>query len=162
MASYTIRSLVPTDNSIVAGIIRQSLKEHNADKPGTVYYDPTTDDLYSLFNIEKALYVVLEVDGIVVGGAGIYPTDGLPEGYCELVKIYLKQEYRGKGYGKLLIRKCIDIAREFGFTNVYLETMPELNAAVKLYKQCGFVNIHEPLGQSGHYGCDIWMTLKIE
>ena len=55
------------------------LTEFNANKPGTVYFDATTDNLFELFQKEKSVYYVAEINGKVVGGCGIYPTEGLPE-----------------------------------------------------------------------------------
>lgn len=161
MSEYKIRPITQQDNVAIASIIRQSLKEHNAHKAGTVFFDPTTDDLYSLFNKENAKYRILEIDGIVTGGAGVYPTIGLPAGYCELVKLYIQKEFRGLGYGKLLIDTCFEIAKELGYSSIYLETMPELGSAVALYEKCGFNSSGRPLGNSGHFGCDIWMTKNL-
>jgi len=84
-----VRLLKKEDNAAIAAIIRAVLTEFKANKPGTVYYDPTTDDLYSLFSKPQSEYRVLVVDGTVVGGAGIYPTEGLPDSCCELVKLYI-------------------------------------------------------------------------
>jgi len=141
-----IRSLRKEDNTAIAAIIRAVLTEFNANKPGTVYYDPTTDDLYSLFSKPSSAYWVLEMDGEIMGGAGIYPTEGLPEGCCEIVKLYLLPRARGKGNGKRLIERCFAEAATFGFKEVYLETMPELKMAVGLYEQCGFKYLDGPLG----------------
>jgi len=93
----------------------------------------------------------------IVGGSGVYPTPGLPEGCCELVKLYLSPIARGKGIGKALIQQCFTSAKEFGYKSMYLETMPELSIAVGLYEQLGFKYLQGPLGNSGHFGCDIWM-----
>ena len=160
MQTAVMRSIKKEDNSAIASIIRAVLTEFKANKPGTVYYDPTTDDLYTLFSTPQGEYWILELDGRIVGGSGIYPTGGLPDGYCELVKLYLLPEARGNGYGKMLIEKCFASAARFGFSEVYLETMPELKNAVGLYEQCGFTYLDGPLGNSGHFGCDLWMLKK--
>jgi len=152
-----IRAIAQRDNAALAGIIRSVLTEFGAAREGTVFYDPTTDDLYSLFGTPSSSYVVAEQDGIVNGGCGIFPTSGLPHGYCELVKLYLLPEARGYGTGKELINQCINTAKETGYTHMYLETMPELNMAVGLYESCGFRYLPAPMGASGHYGCNIWM-----
>ena len=157
MQTAVIRLLQKEDNPIIAAIIRSVLTEFNANRPGTVYYDPTTDDLFTLFSKPNSEYWILEEDGKIAGGSGVYPTEGLPEGCCELVKLYLLPEYRGKGYGKLLIEKCFESAVKFGYKQVYLETMPELKMAMGLYEQCGFTYLKGPLGNSGHFGCDLWM-----
>jgi len=46
------------DNAKIATIIRRSLEEFNAVKPGTVYFDETTDHLYELFQKERSCYFV--------------------------------------------------------------------------------------------------------
>ena len=152
-----VRLIQKEDNAQIAAIIRAVLTEFKANKPGTVYYDPTTDDLFNLFSISNAEYWILEYDGKIVGGSGVYPTENLPTGCCELVKLYLLPEARGKCYGKLLIEKCFRSAKKFGYKQVYLETMPELKMAVGLYERCGFEYLKGPLGNSGHFGCDLWM-----
>ena len=162
MKTSTIRLLKKEDNPEIARIIRAVLTEFKANKPGTVYYDPTTDDLFNLFSKPLSEYWILEVDGKIAGGSGVYPTEGLPQGCCELVKLYLLPEYRGKGYGKQLIEKCFVSAAKFGFKQVYLETMPELKMAVGLYQQCGFTYLKGPLGNSGHFGCDLWMLKTLD
>ena len=157
MQSSTMRLLRKEDNPEIARIIRAVLTEFKANKPGTVYYDPTTDDLFTLFSADNSEYWILEVDGKMVGGSGVYPTANLPDGCCELVKLYLLPEVRGKGYGKMLIEKCFESAKKFNFKQMYLETMPELKNAMGLYERCGFEYLKGPLGSSGHFGCDLWM-----
>src|ERR1700689_4400956 len=103
MPTIEFRLIQKEDNETIAAIIRSVLAEFKANKPGTVYYDPTTDDLFNLFSKPLCEYWILEVNGKIVGGSGVYPTEGLPEGCCELVKLYLLPEARGKGYGKQLI-----------------------------------------------------------
>jgi putative acetyltransferase len=161
MQASVLRLLTKEDNQVIASIIRAVLTEFKANKPGTVYYDPTTDDLYSLFQQPSSEYWILELDGKVVGGSGVFPTDNLPEGCCELVKLYLLPEARGKGLGKMLIEQCFASAAKFGFKKVYLETMPELKMAVGLYEKCGFKYLDGSLGNSGHFGCDLWMLKEL-
>lgn len=157
MSHINTRPITAADNATIAAIIRAVLTEFGANKPGTVYYDPTTDDLFSLFSAQGSAYSILEIDGKVVGGSGIYPTHGLPDGCCEIVKLYISPEARNKSLGKMLINECFAIAREKGYRQVYLETLPELSNAVKLYEKCGFTYLDKPLGNSGHFGCDLWM-----
>ena len=110
---------------------------------------------------EKAKYFVAVVDGKIVGGGGIYPTDGLDTDTCELVKMYLLPEARGLGLGKTLIEKCIATAKESGFKKIYLETMPELKQALNVYAKFGFDYLKGPMGNSGHTGCSLWMLLSL-
>ena len=157
----TIRPIQPEDNAALALIIRKSLEEFGANKPGTVYFDPTTDDLYALFQQPRSIYYVALKDDQVLGGGGIYPTDGLPTDTCELVKMYLTPEARGLGLGRKLIEANLAFAEKAGFKNVYLETMPELKPALKAYQKLGFEYIPGPIGNSGHFGCELWMLKKL-
>ena len=152
-----IRKIEESDNLLLARIIRKAFEEYGAPTQGTVYSDPTTDDLYHLFKAEKSvLWVALE-DGIIAGCCGIYPTKGLPEKCVELVKFYLSAESRKKGIGKALLAKNLESARLFGYTKLYLESLPHFSDAINLYEKQGFLRLNEPLGESGHNACDVWM-----
>ncbi len=157
MQEIILRNINPADNAALAGIIRKALEDFNANKPGTVYFDSTTDQLSEVFTRAGSQYFIAEVNGVMLGGAGIYPTANLPEATCELVKLYVSAGARGKGVGKTLMQRCLDAAREHGYKKIYLETMPELHIAVPMYEKFGFTYLPGPLGNSGHDGCDIWM-----
>jgi putative acetyltransferase len=161
MEATILRSIQPADNASLAKIVRESLTEFGANKPGTVYYDDTTDHLFELFQQQGSAYFVTEWNHEIMGGGGIFPSAGLPDGTCELVKMYLKNKARGKGIGRLLIEKCIDTAKQKGYTAMYIETMPELKQAVSLYEKFGFKQLKGPLGNTGHFGCDVWMLRDI-
>jgi len=157
-----VRTIQPADNAALAIIVRNALAEFGANKPGTVYFDKTTDELSQLFQTPGSIYYVALVDERIVGGAGIFPSNGLPEGTCELVKMYLSPDARGHGLGKLLIDKCLEFAGASGYRKVYIETMPELKKAVGIYEKYGFKRLNGPLGNTGHFGCDVWMILNVE
>jgi len=158
---YEIKPIAQEDNAALAKIIRTTLEEFGANHPGTVYYDISTDALYELFQTAGALYNVAWQNGQIVGGGGIYPTNGLPEGTCELVKMYLCKSARNIGLGSKLIALCIDQARAMGYQQIYLETMPELKQALKRYENFGFTYLSAPMGNSGHFGCDLWMIKQL-
>ena len=153
----SIRLIELKDNASLAAVIRAALTEFGANKPGTVYYDPTTDHLFELFQSAGSIYYVAEIEGTLVGGCGIFPTERLPDGTCELVKLYLAPTSRGTGLGKALMLKAMAWAKENGYAKVYLETMPELSNAVTMYEKLGYNRLTKSLGNSGHDGCSIWM-----
>jgi putative acetyltransferase len=156
-----IRPISLEDNPLIAAIIRSCLTEFGANKPGTVYYDKTTDHLFELFQEKGAAYFIAEQEGQVVGGGGIFPSPGLPAGTCELVKMYLLPEARGKGTGALLLNKCMERAKETGFMSMYIETLPELKKAISVYEKFGFSYLDKPLGDTGHFGCSVWMLKSL-
>lgn len=157
-----IRFIQPEDNQAMANILRRSLEEFNLNIPGTAYYDESTDHLYETFQFKKSAYFVAENEGQLLGGVGIYPTAGLPSDTVELVKMYISSSFRGKGIGKLLMHQCIEYAKNLGYKRIYLETLPELSTAVSAYKKLGFVSLDQPLGNTGHFACTIWMLHEIE
>lgn len=156
-----IRAIISQDNPELAKIIRATLAEFGADKPGTVYFDESTDRLSEVFERKGSAYFVLLWNGEIAGGAGIFPTQGLPGGTCELVKMYLLPYARGKGFGYELLIRCSRFAAENGYRRMYLETMPELSLAISLYERFGFKRLDDPLGHTGHTGCNIWMIRDI-
>jgi putative acetyltransferase len=157
----TIRPIQASDNEALAKVIRDALTEFGANKPGTVYFDPTTDALYELFRTQGAFYYVAIINEELVGGCGIFPTENLPKGTCELVKLYLKSSARGTGLGKQLMLQSMEWAKANSYEQIYLESMPELSKAVSIYENVGFTRLKAPLGNSGHSGCDIWMLKQL-
>ena len=157
-----IRNIRESDNQSMASILRSTLVEFNIKLEGTAYYDTSTDDLFSFFRHPASIYFIAELDGKVVGGAGIYPTKHLPEDTCELVKMYLLPEVRNLGLGSKLIVQCLSFAKNAGYKQVYLETMPELKKAVTIYKKFGFEYLSGPMGLTDHYGCSIWMLKSFD
>ncbi len=162
MEAITIRPIEAKDNATIATIIRKALEEFGANHPGTVYFDDSTDHLYELFQAsEKSAYFIAEDEEQILGGAGIFPTEGLPDDTCELVKMYLTKTARGQGLGRKMIAHCLKTAADKGFKAVYLESMPELSKAVSVYEKFGFEYLKAPMGNSGHNGCAIWMYKKL-
>lgn len=162
LESVIIRTIQQNDNTALAKIVRDTLAEFGANHPGTVYYDSSTDHLFEVFNsTPTSTYFIAEKDGKIIGGAGIYPTNALPQATCELVKMYLLPEARGIGLGRMLIEKCISTAKQSGYKQIYLESMPELRKALSVYEKFGFEYLTAPMGRSGHTGCSLWMLKKL-
>jgi putative acetyltransferase len=155
------RQVQEKDNSMLAKIIRAAFDEFDAPHAGTVYTDPTTDNLFGLFQAPGSLLWVAESADGLLGCCGIYHTKGLDDDCVELVKFYLLKESRGKGIGKDLMEKCIQSAREFGYTKIYLESLPQFSRAVTMYEKLGFTTLDHPLGDSGHRTCHIWMLKEL-
>ncbi len=157
-----IRPIAAGDNAALARAVRDTLAEFGAAKPGTAYYDEATDHLHELFSqTPRSAYFVAELNGEVLGGGGIFPTQNLPADTVELVKLYLLPAARGRGVGKTLIDNCLQAARANGYARVYLETTEELTQAIPLYEKLGFTYLPEALGNSGHFGCQIWMLKSV-
>lgn len=157
----TIRKIEQGDNAAVANLIRTVLIEHNVPKVGTAYADTSLDCMYETYTTDKSVYFVVERDGQLIGGAGVAPLENGPSDTCELQKMYFLKDARGLGLGSKMMDKCLEAAKEFGFKRCYLETMPYMEAAQKLYKNSGFTYLDAPMGCTGHNSCPVWMILEL-
>lgn len=162
MKQPIIRPIQQKDNPFVAQMIREVLVESGAPKVGTAYEDKTLDKMFEAYAEERSVYFVLEEAGKIIGSAGIAPLAGEKEHICELQKMYFSAEARGRGLGKEMMEVCLAFAREQKFTQCYLETLPYMKAAQKLYKRTGFKEINHRIGSTGHYSCDVWMLKELD
>ncbi|VAW21758.1 Uncharacterized acetyltransferase YjgM [hydrothermal vent metagenome] len=155
--NFTIREIKQEDNLKIAKTIRDILVEFGVPKVGTAYADKLLDTLFETYNIKNAVYFIIEKEGKIFGGAGIKQLDNYDGNVCELQKMYFLPEARGIGLGKVLIELCLQKAKEFGFEKCYLETLPYMKDARKLYKKVGFKDLDARMGDTGHYSCNLWM-----
>ncbi|RCS27539.1 GNAT family N-acetyltransferase [Polaribacter sp. WD7] len=158
---FIIREIEPKDNAQIATVIRNVIVEMGAPKVGTAYEDKATDMMFETYQKPKATYFVVEHANTIVGGAGIAHLDQYDGNVCELQKMYFLPIARGKGLGAQLITICLKKAKTFGFESCYLETLPYMEAAVKLYQKNGFINLNKPMGNTAHYNCNVWMIKQI-
>ncbi len=160
-SDYQIRPVERKDNAALATILRKVLIEFGVPKVGTAYQDPELDDMYGAYSKEWHSYLVVLKQDVLLGGAGIAPLHDGPTGVCELQKMYFAPEARGVGMGKRMISQLLQLATGFGYRLCYLETMPNMHAAQKLYAAAGFSYINAPMGNTGHYSCPVWMTKSL-
>ncbi len=141
-----IREIKKEDNAAIAEIIRNNLEKYGLDVPGTAYFDPGLDRLsdFYLEKRDKRRYFILEGEGgKVLGGVGLAEFE-LIEGAAELQKMYLADEVKGRGLGKMLVAEIEDAARKLGYKKLYLETHSNLTEAVSMYERKGFTEIPRP------------------
>ena len=161
MSTLKIREIQPEDNQQVGEVVRTVLVEMGVPKVGTAYEDKALDDMFATYQHPRMNYFVVEEDGKVIGGAGIAPLIGLEEKICELQKMYFLPEARGKGLGAQMMDTCLKFGKAQGFEQCYIETLPYMESARKLYARSGFKSLEKPLGDTGHYNCTMWMIRDI-
>lgn len=150
--NYTIREIQSKDNGSIELIIRNCLIEFNGNREGTAWEDPDLCRFSEIYNTDDRKYWVAESDKIV-GGVGIAPLAGADE-VCELQKMYCIPEVRSTGVSHKLIEVALNHAKKY-FDRCYLETFGNMIAAQKFYEKYGFTRIDKPLGNTGHYACDV-------
>ncbi|MBP1225035.1 GNAT family N-acetyltransferase [Flavobacterium sp. 1355] len=162
MKNWIIRKIKKEDNKAVAALIRSVFDEMEIPKVGTAYEDPYLDLMFEEYNKPQSVYFVVENDGEIVGSAGIAPLENGDQKICELQKMYFLPQTRGLGIGSAMMEKCLQEAKAFGFEKCYIETMPFMHAAQKLYKKSGFEYLDEPMGCTGHNSCPVWMLKDLQ
>jgi putative acetyltransferase len=170
---FRIRPIRESDSEAIRDIILETLVEHGATGGGFASSDRDTQEMFVAFQRPGRKYFIVEnsvgadpwsahllggpwvrPNGIY-GGAGFAPLPGEP-GTCELVKMYFRQELRGLGIGKRLLQLCMDEAIKAGYRRMYLETIECMRAARGLYEHLGFTQIGGPMGNTGHFSCDVF------
>lgn len=157
----SIREVREEDNPALAKVIRQVLIDIGVPKVGTAYADPELDFMSHAYQKDRSAYFIVAEDGVVLGGAGIAPLAGEDSSICELQKMYFMTQARGRGLGQKMIQHCLSFAKENDFKLCYLETLPYMKAAQKLYLKTGFDYIDGPMGSTGHTSCNVWLTKKL-
>tara|TARA_Y100000766_G_C18520340_1_gene418602 strand:+ start:55 stop:534 length:480 start_codon:yes stop_codon:yes gene_type:complete len=156
-----IRPINESDNKHVAIILREVLIEMDIPKIGSAYADPEIDNMFEYYQSDRSAYFVVEKNNKILGGAGIGPLRDADVDICELQKMYFHKSIRGKGIGNKMIELCLKFAVESNFKKCYIETMPNMVNAQKLYLRKGFDYIDNPLGNTGHTVCPVWMLKKL-
>lgn len=156
-----LRPIAPTDDAAMAAVIRTVMPEFGACGDGFAINDPEVDWMSRAYAAPRHAYFVLEVQGRVLGGAGVAPLAGGDAGTCELRKMYFLPEARGLGAGAAMMARCLDAARGFGFRQCYLETLTGMDAAMRLYERSGFRRIASSMGATGHGGCNRFYLLEL-
>lgn len=152
-----IRPISPPDNPIIAKIVLRVMEDFDADPNTTIAGDPTLHHMYENYEEARAAYFIAMWSGKVVGGCGIRQLEGTQDNVCELQRMFILPEVRGKGIGKALMEKCLSQASGFGYEQVYIETLSQMHEARQLYRSYGFIETPQRLGNTGHGGCDIKM-----
>jgi putative acetyltransferase len=160
--STELRPIEPRDDAAVAAIVREVMTEHGASGPGFAIHDPEVGGMSAAYASSRAGYLVVEQDGVMLGGGGFAPLAGSPEPLtCELKKMYFRPTLRGGGHGRALLVRLLELARAAGFRRCYLETLETMGRARRLYESLGFARLCGPEGGTGHFGCDARYALDL-
>lgn len=86
-----------------------------------------------------ALFVAKAPDGTIVGCVGLRAFD--EDGRCEMKRLYVLPEGRGKRAGAALVGRVIEAAVDAGYSEMLLDTLPTMTGAIRLYRAAGFEEV---------------------
>lgn len=107
--------------------VKQCLSSQNLDEE--------LKDLENKYGLPYGRIYLAIVDGKPVGCVAVTRND---DKYCEIKRLYVKQEYRGMHISKALMEQVIKDARDIGYKYIRLDTLPFMDKAINLYKRFGF------------------------
>ena len=156
-----IRPINESDNKHISVILREVLIEMDIPRIGSAYEDPEINNMYESYQSNRSIYFVVEENNKILGGAGVNQLKNGDINICELQKMYFHKSIRGRGIGDKMIELCLNFAVKSNYKKCYIETMPNMVDAQKLYIKKGFKYIDNPLGNTGHTACPIWMLKNL-
>ncbi|GAB4226000.1 MAG: bifunctional helix-turn-helix transcriptional regulator/GNAT family N-acetyltransferase [Chlamydiales bacterium] len=156
-----IEPLTKEDSPYITKIIIEVLADYDCNKPGYAFQDEELHCFYEAYQKPNTKYYIARIGERIVGGAGIAPLVGGDEKTCELKKMYLLKDGRGLGIGSILLNKCLETAKNFGFNYCYLETTDKMKHANAFYCKKGFQRRESPLGNTGHWACNQFYEKKL-
>ena len=131
---YYLRPYKSGDESYVLQLVKDVLEEYGLEtNPQTT--DKNIQNIGESYSRNGGVFKVLEQDGRIIGSYGLYRVSAF---VCELRKMYIHRQFRGKGFGKMMMEDVIYEAKTFGFAEMVLETNSCLKEVLVLYKQYGF------------------------
>jgi putative acetyltransferase len=97
------------------------------------------------------------IDQKPAGTVALRPLNGPA---CEVKRLYVRPEYRGKGIGRALMLWIIEHARGLGYTTMHGDTLPVMADALRMYRDMGFSVIDHPYSNTPTPGA-IYLELRL-
>lgn len=139
------------DISTVQQLAREIWEEHYLPIIGQQQIDYMLDLFYSTEKIQKELedgvfWEILYLENEAIG----YLVCEVEEENIQLSKLYLKSKVRGKGLGKFLIDRSIEIAKENNKNSIRLNVNKNNTQSIAFYERVGFLKVEEGVFDIGN------------
>lgn len=96
------------------------------------------DHLPGKYREPEGVLLLLKIGGKACGCCALKP---LEEKICELKRLFVLEEHRGRGISKVLMERILKEARERGYEKIRLDTLDTMKPAIGLYRSVGFEEI---------------------
>ena len=117
--------------------VRELILEYAAATGVDLSFQKIDDELATLPTFYETMLLAREPEGI----AGCVALRRIDDATCEMKRLYIRPQFRGRGIGRKLVQAIIDAARTRGYARMRLDTLPTMTDAMKLYESFGFVDI---------------------
>jgi len=159
--SWQIRRIHQSDVPQLLELIGGVRREFGLATRVTSVLEPNDYAILDVYRHRRSAYFVAMADNDVLGGGGIFPLANGDWDTCELQRMYLRPQHRGRGIGQGLLTACLDTAGSLGFERCYAETVSEMSTAIAFYERNGFRRLSAPIGDTGHSHNDCWLMLSL-
>ena len=131
----------------------------------TVVSQEQTEYMINKFDKEEVLAERIEQRGrhyffIVNGSTTLGYFTMSPRSDAQVVKMYLKKEFRGKGIGKKVMKRICKICKEEGYGKIYIAVDKKNTAAVAAFRTWGFEVAYSKTNDIGDYVMDVYVMVK--
>jgi ribosomal protein S18 acetylase RimI-like enzyme len=118
-------------------VVRELILEYASSLGVDLSFQDLDHELRTLDDFYELVLIAHEGDR----AAGCVALRRLDDATCEMKRLYIRPEFRGRNLGRTLAERIIDEARHRGYACMRLDTLPTMTAAIPLYKSLGFVEI---------------------
>jgi GNAT superfamily N-acetyltransferase len=129
----------------ISWLVEMMIRKHQVGIPSTGdlsvedYIDSIIEEYFSL-EPPKGVALLLQVDGHIEGMGALKE---LEPGVAEIKRMFIRSEYRGRGYGRMILNELVQKGGDFGFLKLRLESQDFMTSAHKIYRSAGFKEIAE-------------------
>lgn len=139
---YRLMELIQATSEQQIEVARELFKEYAAGLAIDMCFQSFDQELKTLpgrYAPPEGRLLLAYADGELVGCIALRKLD---DRTCEMKRLFLRLNFRGRGYGRTMIDKLIEEARDIGYQRMWLDTLPgKMDAAIALYRRLGFKDI---------------------
>lgn len=128
----------PADSEDALADARALLKEYASALGRGLSFEDFAREMVELpgpYGPPDGALLVADFDGRLAGCVALRPLGG---GLCEMKRLFVRHQFRGKGVGKRLALAVIEAARERGYRGMRLSFAPWMQEAIAIYRALGF------------------------